>query len=441
MLFRRYGTFTGGIDLPDEKHSTLDAPIGAWKRPEKLLLPLAPCRGASARPIVQPGENVTTGERIAIGGNGAVDIFAPLAGRVAKLTTAPIVRRRAMAMVPAIELRDLSRPTGICALSEVFDWKNASAEALRARIAEGGLTTHRSDPISLARWIERAVAKKCDVLIANVMEGEPFVTSAHRLLVEHGADVIRGLAILGRCMGAVRTILVVDQRRTDDYRELVAPARTYSIVRIALEPKYPLGADNILLKVLRRREVPPGSSPMDVGTAVIDAATCFATYRQVACGAPQSSRVVTVSGDRVEKSGNFWVPFGIACESLVGRAEPPVIHGGPMTGVRTGGDLPTGPSTDAVLAINAAAPAAPTPCIRCSWCTDHCPARLNVAALNDMFELAEIDRARRAGVLACVDCGVCSYVCPARLPLSQRVRQLKRAIYERREAAPLFSEK
>jgi electron transport complex protein RnfC len=73
--------------------------------------------------------------------------------------------------------------------------------------------------------------------------------------------------------------------------------------------------------------------------------------------------------------------------------------------------------------------------VRCGWCTDHCPARLNVAALNDAFELGDIAFADRAGALACVECGLCSYVCPARLPLSQRVRRLKRNLFQLRHRA------
>ncbi len=65
-----------------------------------------------------------------------------------------------------------------------------------------------------------------------------------------------------------------------------------------------------------------------------------------------------------------------------------------MVGLRC---LPTAvvtPATDALLAIDEAPPAVPTPCIRCGWCTDHCPARLNVAILNDDFELSLVDHAR-----------------------------------------------
>ena len=55
------------------------------------------------------------------------------------------------------------------------------------------------------------------------------------------------------------------------------------------------------------------------------------------------------------------------------------------------------PATDALLAIDEAPLAVPTPCIRCGWCTDLCPARLNVAILNDDFELAQVDHSPPAG--------------------------------------------
>jgi len=125
--------------------------------------------------------------------------------------------------------------------------------------------------------------------------------------------------------------------------------------------------------------------------------------------------------------------------SLVGQAGQPVIHNGPMVGIRCGGQAVVSPATDAVLALESAVPASPSPCIRCSWCTDHCPARLNVAALNDAFEVCDLSLAHRLAAQACVECGVCSYVCPARLPLSQRARQLKRILAGIESTSPLLA--
>jgi electron transport complex protein RnfC len=431
MLFRRYGMFTGGIDLPDEKDQTLTRPIEPAPPLERLRVPLAPCGGGPARLLVKVGDFVSAGQRLADpDGPDGVPLFAPLSARVAGLTTAEVVSADGFVSSPAVDLTDLSQPRGIQDLTPTFEWRAASGQALREKIADGGLLqAHRARPLRpLARWIDRAVTRKCRALLLNAMEHQPRVTSDHRLLVEHGPEVIRGLTILAQAMELEKTALAVDQRRTDDYRELLGPARLYKVNRVALPHKYPMGADPILVKVLTRREVPPGGGTMDVGVAVTDAATCFAVYRWVACGLPPTARVVTVAGDRLSRFGNFWTPLGGECLALAPEADGAVIHGGPMSGLRCGKGAVVTAATSALLAIGADMPPTPTPCIRCGWCTDHCPARLNVAALNDAFELGQVAAAEKAGVLASVECGLCSYVCPARLPLSQRVKQLKRAV-------------
>jgi len=438
MIFRRYGTFTGGIDLPDDKRPTLDKPIAVWGPIERLRVPLAPCGGTPAESVVEVARHVQAGERIARSAGGGVDIFAPLSGRVAALSWAQVAAGACLAACPAIELSDLSQMEGIAPVEEREDPREESPQALRDRIAEGSLMTCHPRPAALAQWVAKAHSKRCRVLIANVMENQPMVTANHRLLVEYGGEVVRGLAILGRAIEVGELILAVDERRTGDYRRLVQPTRRHHVKRIALSHKYPTGAEAILAKILTRREVPPGRSLLEIGVGVVDAATCLAVYRWVAAGIRQTARVVTVAG-RVERPGNYYVPFGTDCMAMTGGADVPIIHGGPMVGLRCGDQGVVGPATDAVLAVETCRFAAPGPCIRCGWCTDHCPARLNVAALNDDFELNLVERAHQAGALACVECGVCSYVCPARLPLSQRIKQLKQAIGLLRKRMPLFA--
>jgi len=440
MLFRRYGTFTGGIDLPDEKHATLNARIAPAPTPERLRVPLAPCGGRGAKPRVTVGDRVEAGSRIATAaGPDGLDILAPLSGKVAAVTTVDVARGGGFAPSPAVVLTELSDPQIPHPGEETFDWRDADAEELRSRIADGNLITHRRRPEPLTRWINRARSARCDTLIANVIERQPYVTAGHRLLAERGPEVTAGLAMLARAIEASEVLLAVDQRRTSDYRDVPAPAREHGISRVALPHKYPIGADNVLVKVLTRREVPPGGDTTDMGAAVIDAATCFAVRQWVACGVVATGRVVTVAGERASRPGNYYVAFGTVCEELAAPAAAPLIHGGPMMGLHCTPGTVVSPATDAVLAIDVPAPPPPGPCIRCGWCTDHCPARLNVAALNDAYELGQLARAARGEAPACVDCGVCSYVCPARLPLSQRVRQLKRTIDHIRQTMPLLT--
>lgn len=432
MILSRYGTFTGGIDLPDEKYHTISRAICKCPAPAFLRVPLAPCGGAPGEPVVHVGQRVSAGERIAAARDASgVDVFAPLDGTVRALTTAAVAGKGGLVVGPAVMLTELSEPRDIPPARETFNWRAAGPELLRSRIAAGGLSTYGERPEPLAQWLLKARQGRCKVLIANVMEGQPYVTAAHRLMVEYGREVLRGLAMLARAIEARKVFLVADRRRTGDYRCSARAGEPLGIQRVALPHKYPTEADAILVKILTRREVPPDGGAMDVGAAVIGAAACFAVFRQVACGQPPTGRVVTVSGERASQAGNFYVPFGMSCLELAGDAASAVIHGGPMTGLRCDEDVVVGLATNAVLAGDPGAPPVAGPCVRCGWCTDHCPMRLNVAILNDAFELADIERAERLTAMACVECGVCSYVCPARLPLTRRMKQLKQAIRSR----------
>jgi len=427
--------FTGGIDLPDEKQDTLDAAVQPCTPAGVLRVALhvsaAALTGKSAprdEVFVEPGQDVTAGQLLARCGADSLEVLSPTSGRVVGMTTAEVAAGDEFLPSPAVEIAADGGAFEMPSPTADFDWRAGSGASLRQRIASGSLTTHRRPVLSLSVWIDRARARRCRTVVANVMQSQPMVTAGHRLLVDCGQEVIRGLAILRSALEAEEAIIAVDHRRTGDYQHVVAAANSYRISRVALPHKYPMGTDEMLLKVLARREAPPGHSTLSVGFAMIDASTCQAVYRWVACGLRPLGRVVTVAGPRAAAPGNYWVPFGTNCLALAGQDEQPVIQNGPMVGVRCTPRAVVSPATDAVLALAAAVPAPPGPCIRCCWCTDHCPARLNVAALNDAYELGRLDRARQLVAAACVECGVCTYVCPARLPLSQRVKQLKRAL-------------
>lgn len=433
MVRPRFGTFTGGIDLPDEKDATIDSPVAPIGRLNRLRVPLAPVDTDAAEPTVHVGQYVSRGERIAeAASESQVNIFAPLAGRVSGFCTVMLpAQPTGWRQSRAVELTELDPPGSIEPLTENLDSLADDDHSLRLRIAEGSLVTFNQSAVPLSEWVASAEKADVDTLIANVMENTPFVAADHRLLTEHGLEVVRGLAILARAIGVTKVILAVDHRRIDDYRSAVAPARLYDINHIALAHKYPIGAEAMLIKVLTRRRVRPGDDSLQVGVAVTDAATCHAAYRWVACGELPTSRVVTVAGPNVSKPANLLVPFGAGVEDIFtyaeAGAESRFVYGSAMTGRELVAGAVVSPATNALLAMEPMRRQSPTPCIRCGWCSDNCPARLNVAALNDDFELGRTAAARRKNAQACIECGICSYVCPARLPLMQRVRLLKQA--------------
>lgn len=330
---------------------------------------------------------------------------------------------RGAAIEPCEGPADLSGPGGIAPGDETFDWRGADETALRDRLHGGALPVFASPGEPLAKWANRARRAQCDVLVANVMENEPHLSADHRLLVEHGREVVGGLEILRRAIGAGAGAVAVDRRQMDDYAR-AEPDLADRL--IALTHKYPVGNDRVLTKVLTGRETPADGRTADVGLAVTDAATCFAAYRWVALGLRATHRVVALAGRPHRRPRNVWAPFGMLCMELAGPAKR-LVHGGQMTGHLCHLRTVVGPGTRALIRLPAARAEHPRACVRCGWCVERCPARLNVPALNDAFELGTGPGPRLRTARACLGCGICSYVCPSCLPLAARVASLKPA--------------
>ncbi len=270
-------------------------------RPSRLLVPLDLGSGRAARPVVAAGQTVQAGQLLAQADeNGAVDVFAPLAGKVASVNAAATIAGPEGFLVrEAIELVELEDCPPLTWLHTRGDWLDQDRPTLLQELRHGGLTTHRRPVQPLGAWLDRALSKRCDILIANAIEGQPYVTAEHRLLTEHGSDVIGGLMVLAKAVGTERVMLAVDHRRTGSYRELARAARRHDIDTVALPHKYPTDADAVLVHVLTRRQVPPGGNPMDVSAAVIDPASCFAVFRWIACG----QRATCARGHRLGGAG------------------------------------------------------------------------------------------------------------------------------------------
>jgi len=434
MQIRRHGSFAGGIVLHEDKHLTLDAPISAPAQPETLMIPLAPCGKSQAKCLVNPGDRITAGEKLAEAPDAsAVDIFSPLDGTVVGKDTAMVIDRCRFVRAACLKIEDVSQPQGNGDKDDKCKYDDLADSELLEKLSSGGLTTHGSRIQPLGVWAGRAKENSCHTLILNAMENDPGPTSDHALLSEFSLAVIEGLNIIARAIGANKAILAVDARRTYSYRKIIKPAEKRGVTNAALPHKYPIGDDNMLVKVLTSKDVPIGADSMALSTAVTDVATCFAVYQWVAMQIPATARVVTVTGERIKSPGNYWLPYGFAIDELTNHIGQPLIHGGLMRGIRAVSDSIIGPASNVIVAPRPASSPLPTQCIRCSWCADHCPAGINVPAMNDAYELNDIDLADRSGVQACIGCGVCSYICPARLPLRQRLICLKRDVYRKHQ--------
>lgn len=440
-LWRRTGSFEGGLHLPPRREWTQGRPIAMMPPPPLLHAPMRLADGPLATITVTPGQQVAAGDVIGRAEcPGGLDIHAPLAGQVlrigridtATLTDVPAVVIRPSASAPAA-IEPYPRPHA--------GWRPdpCSVETLAMAAEHGGLINSGPRPRGFAQELRDAAERGvCDVIM-NGLDGEPMLTVNEALLDEYLDTVILAGQWLRTALGEVRIWLAVDR----GHRRLLARCRRASAgtpVRIAgLTDKYPQHHPILLTAAITRREVPPGGQPQDAGAWVVELPAILALAAAVPNPGgdypvtPMTYRVVTVTGPAVQRPGHYWTAEGTSYEHIlrhVGLREPAsrVIDGGPMTGRAIAGlDAVVTRCTSAIVVLDRRTDRVPSPgpCVRCGWCQEDCPVGIDPQALLDLYERERYAQAEGLHARACLGCGICSFVCPTELPLTEATVGLK----------------
>ena len=278
-----------------------------------------------------------------------------------------------------------------------------------------------------------------DTLILNGAECEPYLTTDHRLMLEHPEKVVEGAKILLRILGIQDCRIGIESNKPDAIEAMkTACAQTSSNgVNVSVSPlkvKYPQGSEKQLIQSITGRRVPGFGLPFDVGVIVQNVGTARAIYDAVVLQKPLYEKVVTVSGRGIARPANVLVRIGTRLSDIVsylGGIRPDlakVVMGGPMMGFAVSTlDIPVTKTTSGILFLTEdeidARPYGQ--CIRCGWCMEACPMGLLPNEIGVYVEAGRPGDTSQFGVFECFECGCCAYVCPAKRPLVQFIRLAK----------------
>lgn len=433
-------TFAHGIHPQGNKETTSGLAIRRLPFAPTLTVPLAQHLGKPARAIVKAGEEVVRGQPIAVAdGFMSVPHHAPVSGQVAAIALMPSAQGpRVMSII--IKARQASSQEILWRTPREMD--KLTAEEIIGAVQETGMVGLGGAAFPSHVKLKVPEDAVIDTLIVNGCECEPYLTTDHRVMLEHTEELIRGTHYALQATGAARAIIGVEDNKPDAIEAIRKALPEDGRIRVeAVQTKYPQGAEKMLITSLLGREVPSGGLPAQIGVVVNNVGTLAALGHLLPRGEGLIERVVTVTGPGVKKPGNYLVPIGTPLRFLLEQAgfsgsEQEVILGGPMMGNAVASlDVPVTKGTSGVLVLSSSETASTRkvyPCIRCGECVSACPMLLNPSQLGMLAAKREYETmAERFHLRDCIECGSCSFVCPSSIPLVQYFRIAKAILRER----------
>jgi electron transport complex protein RnfC len=427
-------TFRGGIHPPYRKEATAGKATVEISLPAEVVIPMGQHVGAPNTPTVKVGDRVEAGQKI---GASEAFISAPVHSSVSGTVKAVEERKNFTgASVNSVVITvDPSQPA---MFTEKRDVAGLTPEEIRDIAREAGLVGLGGAAFPTFVKLSPPKDKPIETVVINACECEPFLTCDHRLMMERADDLIAGLKLLMKAVGASKGIIGIEANKMDA-ADLLAPKLSgdSALDVVILEVKYPEGAEKMLIDAITGRRVPPGKLPSEVGVLVHNVGTAVALYEAAATGKPVIERVITVTGPGIKKPANVMVKIGTSIEHVIEQCGgmtggvAKVVMGGPMTGwAQKDLSATVVKGTNGILALtqDVIDTNAEQRCVGCDKCLDTCPMFLTPNFIVKYTRLGKWDLADKYGARDCFECGCCSYVCPARIPHVGYVRKAKAEI-------------
>ena len=435
-------TFKGGVHPYDGKELAMDKAIVDLRPEGVMVYPLSQHIGAPAKPLVQKGERVLLGQKIAEA-NGFIS--APVISSVSG-TVKSIEKRLTVggAMVESIVVDNDQQYESIPGFGEKRDYKAMSREEIVNIVRDAGIVGLGGAGFPTFVKLSPKDINKIDLFLVNGAECEPYLTSDYRDMMEMPEKLIGGLQVVLSIFPNAKGKICIEDNKPEAIRLLTEKTKGMDNIEVvALRTRYPQGGERQLIYAASGRKINSSMLPADAGVVVDNVDTVVAIYEAVCESKPLIRKILTVTGDAVVSPGNFRVPLGTDYQQVIaaagGFSEEPekIISGGPMMGMPLFKlDIPVTKNSSSILAFkkDQVAEEATTPCINCGRCVTACPENLMPTLMMVASLQKNTERFEKLYGMECIECGCCSYVCPARRPLTQGFKQMKRKVNAEKRA-------
>ena len=427
----RFAGYYGGIHPVEGKEPTEHKALERFPAPQIAVYPLSMHLGAPATAIVEVGDTVKVGQKIAeASGFISAPVHSSVSGKVIAIEDRPHANR---GMCPAIVVES----DGKAELHESVQPNKALDELTSAEIIEivknAGIVGMGG--AGFPTYVKLNPGKPIEAVLVNSCECEPMLTADHRVLLEYADEIIYGLKAAMKAVNTDRGVIVIEDNKPDAIELMQAKVANEEGLEVCVaKTKYPQGGEKMLIQRVLGRMVPSGKLPADVGAVVCNVSTTKAIADAIQTGMPLIERVTTVTGKYIPEPKNFIVKIGTDAAELVAacggimEGDVTIKAGGPMMGfVQKSVNFPIMKGSNGIIAVDTDHTET-VECIKCGRCVDVCPMQLEPLHFAKFADTENWIAMKEHNVMDCMECRCCETICSSKIPLLAKIKAGKAAV-------------
>ncbi|HHJ19551.1 MAG TPA: electron transport complex subunit RsxC, partial [Gammaproteobacteria bacterium] len=261
--------FHGGIKLEGHKQMSCQTPVQAAPLPKTLILPVRQHIGDAADVLVNVGDYVAKGQKIAKASSYvSAPVHASTSGTVTAIEDRPVPHPSGLSML-CIEIEADGKDQWLSGLpNPVADYTALDALTLRGLIRDAGIVGLGGAAFPTAVKLNPPHAHSIETLVINGVECEPYISCDDRLMREHAAEILQGIAIIQHMIEPKQTFIGIEDNKPEAISALRTELQSSPLAdtRIIVIPTlYPSGGERQLIKILTGKEIPSGQLPIQSG--------------------------------------------------------------------------------------------------------------------------------------------------------------------------------
>jgi len=417
-----------GVHLLGNKEMSISEPIEEFLNPEFVYIPLL-AQQTVCKALVAVGDKVLMGQPVAkrddrFGHN----VHSSVSGEVTGIKK---MWHSSGKMIEMLEIKNDFSNKADPAIQLNNDLDSLTKEAIVERVKNAGVVGLGGS--GFPTYFKLMPPVPIDAVVINAAECEPYITSDYVLIKAETDRLMRGLTYVMKAVNAEKGIIAIKKTKQPAIDALNAVVANYPGVSVyLLKDEYPAGWEKYIVEEITKKTY--DRLPSEAGVVVNNVQTAIAVADAVEQNMPLIHKVITITGEGVNKPHNFLVKIGTKVNTLIEKAggytdpkdDPYFIAGGPMTGLSlifdevvvnsSLGSIIVKPRKEILINPN---------CLGCGRCADVCPAFLNPVEIKRAYEDKDTSYLLEIGATKCVSCGLCSYICPSRIELTDATTRAK----------------